>query len=294
MNVLRGLVLFVACATTAENAIASEAPDSVLAADAAFAVLSLERGQQAAFQANLADDGVIFRPDAVNGREWLATHEQASGRLEWSPEAAAVACDGQLAVTTGPWSYLSPDGGDLAVGHYLSVWRREPDGRWRVVLDHGIGNAPNTGPPVDLRASLAALWPHVPAKNCRAARWSEALSEAERRLDDAIRSGGLAAALRRSAAPGALAYRDDAAPGPLAAVTRATDTGFPEGSEASPRQVHAEPGSNLGYSHGEIIARVGGSAPATRAVYVRIWQGDGRRWRLALDMTTVLPPAASQ
>lgn len=70
------------------------AREAVLAADTAFAALSAERGAQQAFQAYLAGDGVVFRPTAVAGGEWLETHKQASGRLEWSPAAVAVDCVG--------------------------------------------------------------------------------------------------------------------------------------------------------------------------------------------------------
>jgi hypothetical protein len=284
-------ILLVACCWAAGAAAASEPRDAALAADAAFAAMSLERGQPAAFRENLAADGVIFRPGAVNGPDWLAVHEQASGRLEWTPTAGAAACDGRLAITTGPWHYSNPESGDVAAGHYLSIWRRDIDGRWRVVLDHGVDHAPAATPPVALPAALAVLWPEVSARACRTGRWSQSLEEAERRLDDDIRSEGMAAALRRAAADGALAYRDDAPPGELATLATSTDAAFSRGSEAGPQRVSVEPGSNMGYSYGEITAPAPGPAPSARAIYVRIWQGDGRRWRLAVDMVTLLPAA---
>jgi hypothetical protein len=255
--------------------------------------MSLERGHQAAFQENLAPDGVLFRPTAVAGREWLATHEPASGRLEWRPTASVVSCSGKLAVTTGPWTYSNPESGDVAAGHYLSVWQLEPDGRWRVVLDHGIDHAPEAGPAVALQAAFAVLWPAVAPKNCRANRGAEDLAEAERALDDAIRAKGLVAALQRAAVDGAVAYRDDSPPGPIGTVGAATDGRFGEGAEAKSQFVSAEPGSNLGYAYGEINAGSRGSVPEARAIYVRIWRSDGRHWRLAIDMTTLLPPAGS-
>ena len=50
----------------------------------------------------------------------------------------------------------------------------------------------------------------------------------------------------------------------------------------------AEPGSNMGYSFGEISAPAQGPSPPARAVYVRVWQSDGKRWRIAIDMLTPL------
>ena len=293
MKFIRGLVLFVSLAPAAAPAADREAVDAVIAADAAFAAQSLERGQQVAFQEYLAADGIIFRPNAVTGQDWLATHEQASGRLEWTPLAGAVACDGQLAVTTGPWSYSNPDSSDVAAGHYLSIWRPDSDGAWRIVLDHGVDHAANAAPSVALAATFAALWPEVKPEDCRERRGAETLAEAEHRLDDAIRGRGLAEALRMAAADGGVAYRDDVPPGPIAVALPTTDGAFAEGSEARPELVSAEPGSDIGYSYGEISSPANAAAPASRAVYVRIWRNDGKRWRVAIDMLTILPPTGT-
>jgi ketosteroid isomerase-like protein len=293
MKPIHGLVLLAACLAALEVAAEPETIDRVIAVDAEFASLALERGQQVAFQEYLAADGIVFRPTAVTGRDWLATHEQASGRLEWTPVAGATACNGQLAVTTGPWSYSNPDSSDVAAGHYLSVWRRDADGRWRILLDHGIDHAPRAVPSVALAAAFATLWPDESPRNCRASRGAQTLADAEREFDDTIRSKGLAGALRQAAADGALVYRDDVPPGPVASASQATDGAFAAGSEARPQLVSAEPGSNMGYSYGEISSKSEGSALAARAVYVRIWRSDGKRWRVAIDMMTTLPPAGT-
>ncbi len=289
MKTSRSLVVLANLAAAVAVAAAPGALEDVLATDSAFAAMSLERGYRAAFQENLAPDGVLFRPTAVVGSEWLETHEAANGRLEWRPTAGIVACSGQMAVTTGPWAYTNTESGDDAAGHYLSVWRREAGGQWRVVLDHGIDHASSAVPAVPLATSFAALWPEAAGRNCRATSSGEALADAERALDETIRAKGLAAALQRSAVDGAIAYRDDSPPGPLGTVGAAFDTRFGEGSESRPQFASVEPGSNLGYSYGEIFARVDGSASAARAVYVRLWRSDGRHWRLALDMTTAIP-----
>jgi ketosteroid isomerase-like protein len=268
---------------------ASTALESVLAADAAFAADSLERGQQAAFLAWLAVDGVVFRPRAVVARDWLATHEQASGQLQWSPAAGAVGCSGRLAVTTGPWSYRNSASDDAAAGHYLSVWRLDADGEWRVLLDHGIGYEPDARPPVSLRSAFTALWPGQSGKRCSRGGRAKGLADADADLNVAIRSVGLAPALRQSASSNALAYRDDFPPDALVETDWPTDRAFAAGSEVRTLFVGVEEQSDLGYSYGDIAAPAAASVvPVARAVFVRIWQREGRRWRVALDMLTAL------
>lgn len=269
--------------------------EAVLAADTAFAALSTERGAQQGFQAYVASDGIVFRPTAVAAGEWFATHEQASGRLEWSPAAAAVDCAGGLAVTTGPWRYRNPEGGDPVAGHYLSLWRKDENGEWSVVLDHGVDQERDAVAASGLQPGLDALWPAAAARDCpkAAAANAKALAKADGQLNAAIRSKGIDVALRRYAHAWAVAYRDDAVPGPLAADWPADGLALGSRVQGRNQATIATAGSDMGYTYGEIVEpaqrRI---APRTRAVYVRVWVHDGLDWRLGLDMLTPLPEGA--
>jgi ketosteroid isomerase-like protein len=274
----------------AQPAAIAAALDEVLAADAAFAGRSIEVGQQAAFLEVLADESVLFRPDAVAGREWLATHESATGRLEWTPAAAAVNCSGQLAITTGRWQYVNAAGGEPVSGHYLSLWRRDAEGRWRVLLDHGIDHAAEAAPPEPLAGLLAPLWAGEAGGTCGERLHVSELESAEKAFNDSIRRRGLAEALRRAAARGALVYRDDSPPARLAGDGPALDARFGKGSVARHVGVIVQPGSDLAVSHGVLSADgIEGAAPVLEALYVRVWALDGKRWRVAIDLQTPLP-----
>jgi ketosteroid isomerase-like protein len=294
MNAGFRIVLSVLIVAFPRIAPASDAADAALAADGAFAAMSVERGQRAAFEEYLALDAIVFRPGAVIAHEWFATHEQGAGRLDWTPSAAAADCGGEWAVTTGPWTYSNPEGGDAAAGHYLSIWRQQPDGHWRVVLDNGVDHDPNPEPVPSLQSVFAGLWPARSGKACHGADGAAMLREAEQDLNDAVRSKGLASALSSAAAAGAVAYRDNTMPGPIAASGSA-DIAYGRGTEARSLFVSVEPASDFGYSYGVVEASSDSpSQPAVRASYVRIWCRDGRRWRLAIDMLTPLPADGGQ
>ncbi len=60
----------------------------------------------------------------------------------WSPERARVAESGELGYTVGDYRISRRDStGEVAEtldrGKYVSIWRRQPDGSWKVVADIG-------------------------------------------------------------------------------------------------------------------------------------------------------------
>ena len=60
--------------------------------------------------------------------------------FRWEPEASGMAGSGDLGYTFGTYSrtFTGPDGAEnRQAGRYLSVWRRQPDGSWKVVADTG-------------------------------------------------------------------------------------------------------------------------------------------------------------
>jgi ketosteroid isomerase-like protein len=60
--------------------------------------------------------------------------------LEWDPDSATASPDGMLGWTTGRYINRreTPEGPVEAEGRYLSLWRRLPDGSWKVDLDTGV------------------------------------------------------------------------------------------------------------------------------------------------------------
>ena len=262
----------------------STAVEDARAADAAFAALAAEIGHHAAFIEYLADDAVLFRPEAVSGQEWLATHEPAGGRLEWSPAAAAAGCTAALAVTTGPWRYSNSEGGEPVAGHYLSVWRLDGQSQWRVVLDQGVDHA-GAVPAEQPQAAVARFWPGAREGKCAGRGDLDGLAEAEMRLNEQVARRGLLPALQRTADEGALVYRDDVAPGPLSGMQPSVDAAFGPGTVARTVGTVFEPDTDLAVTHGVLQSPDG----SERALFVRVWNRDGRRWQVAIDMRTPLP-----
>jgi len=103
---------------------------SLVNAEKAFAEEAVKNGTNAAFSKFMAADGLVFRPNPVNGKKFYATAEDMKN-LYWTPSFARASRSGDLGFTSG--SYVI-EGKEKAYGHYLTVWRAK-DGVWQVILD---------------------------------------------------------------------------------------------------------------------------------------------------------------
>ncbi len=145
------LLLVAGCAT--QPAIDVEAErDALMAADGAwFEAYSASDAPADAFVAQLADDATLLPPDAPLAQGADAIHtviEQLEAMpgftVTWSPVAADVGSGGDLGYTRGTYemALAGPDGPVTIVGKYLTVWKKQPDGAWKVVADMFNADAP--------------------------------------------------------------------------------------------------------------------------------------------------------
>ncbi len=137
--VLAIFLVALAPAGPAQQDPAPRAPsDQVRIAETAFAKTMADR-DHAAFTSFLAGDAVFLSPGrTLRGAEaiaegWKPLYQAPEAPFSWSPERVEVLESGKLAISTGP--VLDPSG--KRTGTFVSTWRLEPDGKWRIVLDTG-------------------------------------------------------------------------------------------------------------------------------------------------------------
>ena len=110
----------------------------------AFASELSGQGQKAAYLRFLTEDGVIFVPAAANGRDWWTIHASAvTPHTVRTPLHADISSNGLIGYTTGIWrTYKSrTDANAENYGQYATIWRRMPDGNYRIVVDLSVRNA---------------------------------------------------------------------------------------------------------------------------------------------------------
>lgn len=136
--VLAASLLAALTAGPVESATLEELAREARAAETAFAT-SMASRDLAAFTSHLADEAVFFDADSVQrGRaavveRWKRYFEGPQAPFSWAPETVEVLDSGTLALSSGP--VRDPSG--RRVGTFNSVWRKEADGRWRIIFDKG-------------------------------------------------------------------------------------------------------------------------------------------------------------
>ncbi len=110
----------------------------VFVAESSFAATMANR-DTAAFAKFVSSEAVFFGQKSVmRGKAavvagWRPLFEEPVPPFSWKPEVIEVLDSGNLALSSGP--VYGRDGKQF--GTFSSIWRREPDGAWRVIFDKG-------------------------------------------------------------------------------------------------------------------------------------------------------------
>jgi ketosteroid isomerase-like protein len=124
----------------AGSLLGQSAEQKIYDTERAFQAAAAEKGINAAFIQYLTKHAVMFMPGPVNAHEAYAKRTDSTGSLTWNPEVIRVSGNGVLGYSIGNSEYRAkgPNDADVAYGHYLSIWLRQPDGEYRAVLDAGV------------------------------------------------------------------------------------------------------------------------------------------------------------
>jgi ketosteroid isomerase-like protein len=274
------LPLLLVALPAASLAAASERADvaEVVAAERAFAEAARTEGVNAAFLRYSAPDALLFQPGPTNAKAALAEHPIPPLKLDWWPAYAGVAQSGDLGFTTGPYSI----GGTQRHGWYFTVWKRQADGSWRWVLDHGPPT--REAAPHGRDVPVLALPPGRPSGKSNA---FGSLRAAEAHLAAALAVDARSALPRFLAADGRL-MRVGPQPAVGAAAWAAILAAGPDRIETAPLGGAVSEAGDLAYTYG--TARWQKNGIEANGHYVRIWQRREGGWNLIVDNLIAVPP----
>lgn len=250
----------------------------------AFCRAAMTHGIREAFLTFLADESVVFRPGPVPGKKAYRDGKPTSAQLTWRPVWAEIARSGDLGYTTGPWEFRKANNEPAAgYGQYVSIWRKQTDGKWQVILDAGIEHP--TGDTISRGVSFAADPEAFNDGAVDTATTLESLMAQERLFSGASESGGFVDALLERARADIRLYRGGRPP-VVGAVNVRGAISNPGGPLTwKPTGGAVSRFGDLGYTFGVALVHTA-DGKAEQLSYVRIWRRhqDGK-WKVVLDLT---------
>ena len=283
-----GAILTVAAIAAGCPAMA-EAPATVIQGEYAFDRAAQEKGVRAAFLEFMATDSHLCVPAPASAIEVVSQWpEHPASTLHWHPARTDTATSGDLAYNIGPWHSNDADGKATGFGTFFSMWHREGNGTWRVVLDCGIRHAqPRSewapvkidagGPPVQAAAS--------PSISIDA--WRDPVAAAETRFAARVAAVGAQAAFAEFASPDIVVLYAGEPPAMGTAAASALLKSKPGATVWQSAFTRDSSDGLLGYA----VGFLGTDAARPQAAYVHAWRKADRSqpWRLVVQIHQPLP-----
>ena len=296
-RVLSGLLLLLVVASVGiGQRKQSPALVSLVEAERAFARTSVEKGIRESFIEFFADDGIGFDPHPTRVKEAYLKQPAPATRppvvLDWQPVYADVSRAGDLGYTTGPYTFRnnSPDKKSTHYGFYFSIWKKQADGSWKVVVDCGIDTPDHSSQKFVFkpapRVSSDKATSKLDLENERAA-----LVDLDRQFLKVSRSLGMVNGFLKYLSKDARLHRNGAFP----MVGESAIRSFLSANNAEltwePIKSDVSQSDDLGYTYGSYEMKSAPSNAIEKGYYVRVWKRDSRgNWNLVLDTLSPVPP----
>ncbi|QQS47583.1 MAG: hypothetical protein IPM66_02680 [Acidobacteriota bacterium] len=265
--------------------------EELIEAERSFARLAREKGVEASFLANFAEDGLSFEPQPIILKQVWGRRpprpESPAVSLEWAPTYGDISLAGDLGYSTGPFlindrnSRVSP----RRHGLFFSVWKKQADELWKVEVDLGV-QLDSMWLPLDAEfepagGSLSGM--SIPA----GVATLSAMLEAEDRFLGEGKQGKISTAWRSALSPLARIYRPKQQPVKGEAEMKRWIVGR-RGIYAGERiRADIARSCEIGYTVGRY--EITGEDAAT-GYWVRIWKLDREsKWKIVFDVTNIAP-----
>lgn len=257
---------------------------AVAEAERAYAADAARDGMKAASLRWMRPDATVFDPEPNDAAtSFGAWNETEQPRLAWEPQRIEVSSAGDLAVSTGPYRVESPEGEDVGVGQYFSVWQRDGQGNWRVIADLG------TPHPGDVQWPTLTWGRRVEVKAPRATVVPDArplVEGLEQELAARVAEFGADAALARRATDDIHLLRGGVPPRMGREFLSAeAELGAPEESSVTSALAGAAAAASNDLAAGWGVTT---DHHGHRDAFARVYRREGTRWLVAFDVRVPL------
>lgn len=253
-------------------------------AEKAFIEMAKTQNRRDAFLFFLSDSSITQGPQGpIKGKARIEAQTVTEDWLFWEVAYSDLASSGDFGFNSGPW-YYRPRRTDekwVAFGEFNSVWKKQPDGSWKNVLDIGISHGPASEPINWTFSQIAAGKPGTKHGKATAAEveFQQALQK-----DPANAYRKFVSSEARMMVTGNLPFRGLDMIGNYLAACPAQKNRLVLGSDTASS-------GDMGYVYGTVDVTVTKETKpeVKKATFVRIWKREGDAWKIVLDVLTYNP-----
>jgi ketosteroid isomerase-like protein len=269
-------------------------PDLAAMADTErqFAKTATSKGWRDAFLDFFAEDAIALGREVTLAKDGLRKQPStpfSALELVWEPRLGDVAASGDLGWLTGPSTSINHTSKEPKPNHgcYLSIWRKQPDGTWRVFIDVGAG-APEPVPFATgfTRMPFGGRFAGKEGKDAA----GKSLAQADRDLNAQMAAQGAAQSFASRVSASSRLHRPGYTPvvGAEAIASWLKEHASTARAAARDGAAEAAAAGDFGYTYGTFEI----TAPKPLAgAYLRLWNRDASgRWWLMVDVAQPFRP----
>jgi ketosteroid isomerase-like protein len=253
---------------------------SLVDAERAFASMAKEKNTREAFLANLIDESISFSPGITKAKPFWEKLKPGTDWLYWQPVYADISASGDFGYTTGPWHFSkNKKEKPTAFGEYITVWKKQADGKWKILIDAGINHDTYHVDGHEIRTSGIISQPAQPS----AQSFKDELTAIEESFIQQAPTDILKA-YTHHASPEIKFYRQNKFPSSsVEEVCKTSDV-----LTFTPAETIVSSAGDMGFTYGtvNIVKQDAGQQKTNNANYLRIWKKENGAWKIVMDMIT--------
>jgi hypothetical protein len=249
----------------------------------AFEKAVAEKGIKQGFLEFLTDEGMLYNPLPVNGKQYWLGQPDSPASLTWNPVFVDASSNGALAYTTGNGIYRPKGKDDPAAfySEYVTVWQRQPGGNYKFIIDIGITH--------DKPAAIETGWKSAPVSNENPAAQKTTSTAAAQLFFETAMNEGIPKAYKNFAADDIRLLREGMTP--ITGKKAALDQTKKEKDQIKfAKRMFFVSAGDLAYLSDTYVMSNNGKMTG-RGNLVQIWKLKGGVWQIVMDITTPIPLA---
>ena len=280
---MRGIALLALMGVVPTQLIAQPDADlnAMVETEKAFIQMARAENRRDAFLFFLSDSVVTQGPNGpIKGKARLQQQPVTEDWLDWEVGYSDIAASGDFGFNSGPWNYRpkKTDEKPIAFGAFNSVWKKQPDGSWKNILDIGISH----GPPA---AGEKVIWATSSRPLRKRQNSGTDVFQAEKEFQDAI-SVHKIDAYRKFLSSEARMMVSGYLPFTGSQGLNEYHAACPSTSGTKVMAGETARSNDMGYVYGTttVVFTKNGTEESKTTTFVRIWKREDSMWKIVLDV----------